>query len=181
MMGRSGVDVSGDTTSERGEASPVDRNGRRVELESLGRQLEHFGPLGSSSTRCLTAAGVFLGEKRCELANPTRSPRHRSARDRAWPVPDHRLRVNIVRPDGWEGSAFEAKALSLREALTSLDSGGRADPQTVADAIAFAATDPEAPFRVVVGADANLILGAKGSMSIEEFEQTMHSTTGWYD
>ena len=34
---------------------------------------------------------------------------------------------NIVRPDGWEGSTFEAKAPSLREALMSLDSG---DPPT---------------------------------------------------
>ena len=32
----SGVDVGGDTTSERGEASAVDRHGGRVELESLG-------------------------------------------------------------------------------------------------------------------------------------------------
>ena len=54
---------------------------------------------------------------------------------------------NIVRPDGWEGSAFEAKA----------------------------------PFRIVVGADANLILGAKTSMSFEDFEQAMRSTTNWYE
>jgi hypothetical protein len=32
----SGVDVGGDTTSERGEASAIDRDGRRVELEPLG-------------------------------------------------------------------------------------------------------------------------------------------------
>jgi NAD(P)-dependent dehydrogenase (short-subunit alcohol dehydrogenase family) len=88
---------------------------------------------------------------------------------------------NIVRPDGWEGSAFEAKALSLREALTSLDSGEPSDPQAVADAIAFAATDPEAPFRTVVGDDANLILGAKTSMSFEDFEQAMRSTINWYE
>ena len=88
---------------------------------------------------------------------------------------------NIVRPDGWEGSAFEARALSLREALTSLDSGGPSDPQAVADAIAVAATDPAAPFRTVVGDDANLIVGAKASMSFEDFEQAMRSTINWYD
>jgi NAD(P)-dependent dehydrogenase (short-subunit alcohol dehydrogenase family) len=88
---------------------------------------------------------------------------------------------NIVRPDGWEGSEFEAKALSLREALTSLDSDEPSDPQTVADAIAFAATDPEAPFRIAVGDDANLILGAKTAMSFEDFEQAMCSTTNWYE
>lgn len=88
---------------------------------------------------------------------------------------------NIVRPDGWEGSAFEARALSLREALASLDSDGPSDPQAVADAIAFAATNPEAPFRIVVGDDANLILTAKTSMSFEDFEETMRSTINWYD
>lgn len=88
---------------------------------------------------------------------------------------------NIVRPEGWEGSTFEAKALSLREALTSLDSGEPSDPQMVANAIAFTATDPEAPFRIVVGDDANLILTAKTSMSFEDFEQTMRSTINWYD
>ena len=88
---------------------------------------------------------------------------------------------NIVRPDGWEGSAFETKALSLREALTSLDSGGPSDPQTVADAIALAATNPEAPFRTVVGDDADLIVGAKASMSFEDFEQAMRSTIDWYE
>jgi len=89
--------------------------------------------------------------------------------------------ANIVRPDGWEGSAFEAKALSLREALKNLDSGEPSDPQTVADAIAFAATDPSAPFRTVVGADANLILSAKDSMSFEDFERAMRSTINWYE
>jgi len=51
----------------------------------------------------------------------------------------------------------------------------------VADAIAFAATDPEAPFRTVVGADANLILSAKSSMTFGDFEQTMRSTINWYE
>ena len=83
---------------------------------------------------------------------------------------------NIVRPDGWEGSAFEAKALSLRAALTALDSGEPSDPQAVADAIARAVTDPDAPFRTPVGADANLILSAKSSMSFEDFEHAMRST-----
>lgn len=88
---------------------------------------------------------------------------------------------NIVRPDGWEGSAFEARALSLRGALTSLDGDEPPDPQTVADAIVFAATDPEAPFRIAVGADANLIIGAKDQMSFEQFEETMRSTLDWYE
>jgi len=88
---------------------------------------------------------------------------------------------NIVRPDGWEGSAFEAKALSLRAALTALDSGEPSDPQAVADAIARAVTDPDAPFRTPVGADANLILSAKSSMSFEDFERAMRATINWYE
>ena len=88
---------------------------------------------------------------------------------------------NIVRPEGWEGSEFEAKALSLRAALTTLDSGEPSDPQAVAHAIARAVTDPEAPFRTPVGADANLILGAKSSMSFEDFERAMRSTIDWYE
>ena len=51
----------------------------------------------------------------------------------------------------------------------------------MADAIAFAATDPESPFRIVVGDDANLIVGVKASMSFEEFEQAMRSTIKWYE
>lgn len=88
---------------------------------------------------------------------------------------------NIVRPDGWEGSEFEARALSLREALTNLDTDGPSDPQAVADAIVLAATDPDAPFRIVVGDDANLIIGAKTAMPFEEFEQAMRAVTNWHD
>ena len=88
---------------------------------------------------------------------------------------------NIVRPEGWDGSGFEAKALSLRAALTALDSGEPSDPQAVADAIARAITDPEASLRTPVGADAHLILDAKSSMSFEDFERAMRTTTNWYE
>ena len=88
---------------------------------------------------------------------------------------------NIVRPAGWEGSEFEAKALSLREALGSLDSDGPQNPQDVADAIARAAVDPTMPFRTLVGADAEMIVGAKSAMSFEEFETAMRSTINWHD
>lgn len=37
------------------------------------------------------------------------------------------------------------------------------------------------PFRIVVGDDANLIIGAKTSMSFEDFEHTMRSTIDWHD
>jgi len=40
---------------------------------------------------------------------------------------------------------------------------------------------PDAPFRTVVGADANLILSAKSSMPFEDFEHAMRSTINWYE
>ena len=89
--------------------------------------------------------------------------------------------ANIIRPAGWEGSEFEAKALSLREALGSLDSDGPQNPQDVADAIARAAVDPTMPFRTLVGADAEMIVGAKSALSFEEFETAMRSTINWHD
>jgi NAD(P)-dependent dehydrogenase (short-subunit alcohol dehydrogenase family) len=95
--------------------------------------------------------------------------------------PTTSFHTNIVRPAGWEGSDFEAKALSLRAALGSLDSDGPQDPQEVADAIARAAIDPTTPFRTLVGADAEMIVGAKSAMSFEDFETAMRSTINWYD
>ncbi|GEM_PF-2670156 len=47
--------------------------------------------------------------------------------------------------------------------------------------VALAVTDPEAPFRTPVGADAHLILDAKSSMSFEDFERAMRATINWYE
>jgi NAD(P)-dependent dehydrogenase (short-subunit alcohol dehydrogenase family) len=88
---------------------------------------------------------------------------------------------NIVRPSGWEGSDFEARALTLRAALGSLDSNGPQNPQDVADAIARAATDATTPFRTLVGSDAEMIVGAKSSTPFEDFETAMRSSLNWYD
>lgn len=88
---------------------------------------------------------------------------------------------NIVRPDGWAGSEHEARANAFRQALTALDSGGPQDPQLVADAIVRAALDPATPFRTLVGADAELIDGAKTAMSFEDFEATMRATLNWHE
>ena len=57
----------------------------------------------------------------------------------------------------------------------------RPDPQLVADAIVNAATNPSAPFRTLVGEDAQLIDATKTAMSFEEFEATMRSAINWYD
>jgi hypothetical protein len=77
--------------------------------------------------------------------------------------------------------ALEARALSLRKALTVLDTDGPQDPQEVADAIASAAVDPTTPFRTLVGQDAQLIVGASSTMTFEDFETTMRTTLDWHD
>ena len=89
---------------------------------------------------------------------------------------------NIVFPESWDGSPQQQRALAFRESLTSLDGDGPpADPQTVADAIVRAATDPSMPFRTLVGADAELIDATKTSMSFEDFETTMRTALDWHD
>mgnify|MGYP001185665723 FL=1 len=89
---------------------------------------------------------------------------------------------NIVFPSAWKNSPHEDRALAFRGSLTSLDGDGTpADPQSVADAIARAATDPSTPFRTLVGGDAELIDATKTSMSFEEFETTMRTALDWHD
>jgi NAD(P)-dependent dehydrogenase (short-subunit alcohol dehydrogenase family) len=97
---------------------------------------------------------------------------------------------NIVRPDSWEGSQHQERAVAFREALLKLDNisdsetdvgSGPPDPQDVADAIVRAVTDPTMPFRTLVGKDAELIDATKTSMSFEDFETTMRTALDWYE
>ena len=97
---------------------------------------------------------------------------------------------NIVRPDTWEGSQHQERAMAFREALLRLDnisdsesdeSNGPPDPQEVADAIVRAVSDPKMPFRTLVGQDAELIDATKTSMSFEDFETTMRTALDWHD
>jgi NAD(P)-dependent dehydrogenase (short-subunit alcohol dehydrogenase family) len=90
--------------------------------------------------------------------------------------------AKIIQPDAFAGSIHEQRHDAFRDALGALDGGGSpADPQEVADAIARAATDPDAPFRALCGDDARLIDGAKTSMSFEDFDATMRATLNWHD
>ena len=52
----------------------------------------------------------------------------------------------------------------------------RPGPEVVAAAIADAIDDPSTPFRVRVGADADLVLGVRSTMDDETFEATMRAT-----
>jgi len=97
---------------------------------------------------------------------------------------------NIVRPDSWEGSQHQERAMAFREALLRLDDisdsendegTGPPDPQDVADAIVRAVTDPTMPFRTLVGKDAELIDATKTSMSFEDFETTMRTALDWHE
>ncbi len=97
---------------------------------------------------------------------------------------------NIFRPDSWEGSQHQERAMAFREALLRLDDisdsendegTGPPDPQDVADAIVRAVTDPTMPFRTLVGKDAELIDATKTSMSFEDFETTMRTALDWHE
>ncbi len=68
-----------------------------------------------------------------------------------------------------------------RAAQKSLVSTGPADPQDVAEAIYRAATDRPGVLRHPVGNDADLVLGAKNSMSFEDFEAAMRAVLNWHD
>ena len=67
----------------------------------------------------------------------------------------------------------------LREQWNGSDdkvAGVRPGPEVVAAAIADAIEDPATPFRVRVGADAELVLGVRSQMDDETFEATMRAT-----
>ncbi len=70
---------------------------------------------------------------------------------------------------------------SYRAAQKSLVSGGPADPQDVVEAIYAAATERPGVLRHPVGADADLVIGAKNGMSFEDFEAAMRTVLNWHD
>jgi len=66
-------------------------------------------------------------------------------------------------------------------AQRSLVDGEPAPAQQVADVIYQAATEVPGKLRYPVGADAELVIGAKASMSFEDFDATMRATLNWFD
>ena len=89
---------------------------------------------------------------------------------------------NKIRPDSWEGSPQQQRALAFREASHGMGGQGEpADPHDVAEAIVGAVTDPATPFRTLVGDDAVLIDELKSSMSFKDFEATIRTTLNWHD
>jgi hypothetical protein len=57
--------------------------------------------------------------------------------------------------------------------MASLGRGAAPGPEVVAVAIADAIESPDAPLRIPVGTDAEMVLGARASMDDATFEATM--------
>lgn len=80
-----------------------------------------------------------------------------------------------------EGSEEYERWQRFRAAQRSLVNGEPAPAQLVADVIYGAATDEPGRLRYPVGADAEMIVGAKGSMSFEDFDTTMRTVLDWHE
>ena len=90
---------------------------------------------------------------------------------------DNSMVAAAMSPDTHEYSRWQA----YRAAQKRLVSGEPPDPQLAAEAIYSAATATPATLRHVVGADAELILSTKATMSFEDFESVMRSALDWHD
>lgn len=80
-----------------------------------------------------------------------------------------------------EGSEEHARWQRYRLAQRALVQGEPADPQAVVEAIYRAATERPGVLRHPVGDDAALVLGAKTTMSFEEFETAMRTVLDWHE
>ena len=80
-----------------------------------------------------------------------------------------------------EHSPYRERADRLTIAVRRLAPDGKpAPPEVVADAIVAVAQDDDAPLRLVVGADAELIWSVRRSGDFEEYEQTMRAALDWW-
>ena len=79
------------------------------------------------------------------------------------------------------GSAEHERWQAFRAAMRGLVEGEPADPQVVADVIVEAALGDRWQLRWPVGADADLVISTKSTMSFEDFESTMRTALDWHD
>ncbi len=79
------------------------------------------------------------------------------------------------------GSAEHARWQRFRTAQRSLVNGEPAPAQHVADVIYQAATEVPGKLRYVVGADAEMVSGAKAALTFEEFDAAMRATLNWFE
>ena len=80
-----------------------------------------------------------------------------------------------------EGSDEHARWQRFRTAMRSMVNGEPAPAQIVAEAIYSAATEQPGKLRHPVGADTELIIATKSSMSFEDFDTTMRAVLNWHD
>ena len=69
----------------------------------------------------------------------------------------------------------------FRAAQRTLVDGEPAPAQRVADVIYQAATEVPGKLRYLVGADADLVGGAKAAMTFEDFDAAMRTTLNWFE
>ncbi len=85
---------------------------------------------------------------------------------------------NAVR-HGEDGTPYEELRRQWEGAdATMVGPGGRPGPELVGHAIADAIADPDTPLRVPVGADAEMVLGARKELGDAEFTAAMRSLLG---
>jgi hypothetical protein len=77
-----------------------------------------------------------------------------------------------------DAPAYDELEAQLGALANKLQAGARPGPEAVAKAIADAIEDAEGPLRRRVGADADLILSARGSLGDKEFESAMRAVVG---
>lgn len=94
------------------------------------------------------------------------------------------IRLRLVEPGGFKGNRFgenmvfstsseiadyDPVTAKIQAMFASIDPGRLDDAQTIVDAIYTAATDRDAPFRAVIGADGNQLMEMRRSLPIETY------------
>jgi NAD(P)-dependent dehydrogenase (short-subunit alcohol dehydrogenase family) len=81
---------------------------------------------------------------------------------------------------GSDGSPYAARMEAFGAAVENFQAAAPpADPQLVADAITAAIHDPATPFRVTVGADAEILVSSHRTMRFEDFATLLKETLQW--
>jgi NAD(P)-dependent dehydrogenase (short-subunit alcohol dehydrogenase family) len=111
-----------------------------------------------------------------------------------WELDGTGVRVHLVQPGAYDTNFFgpeiePAAFVGKHPQRTAFDryteainrtmvTGLLKDPQQVANVICSAVTDPEAPFRQIVGSDAEQIIALKRQRPYEEYEATLRGLFG---
>lgn len=103
------------------------------------------------------------------------------------------IRLRLVEPGGFKGNRFgenmvfstsaeisdyDPVVAGVRALFASADDARLDDPQTIIDAIYAAASNPEAPFRAVIGADGNNLVAMRHAMPIDTYLDTVAAQFG---